>query len=269
MYLVKINSYYYFNYRVPNLVNNYFKSKVIKQSLKTKNLKIAKSLATILYNNLQKFIWMVQYQMITSTMIDKIVEGFKSFNKDRLYTELKESPDPKSWIVEDLDIYDDIIKDYKKVKYSNETDYVKDDVEYLIKSYDDLDFTEDNKIELAQKVAQSHIEVLIDTKQEFKDGIYDNSYKKGIDSNIDLKTDTIEPQPIKEKESKPKEINSNHPINNIQSTKNIISVTKDNSYTIKDKFNEWIAHKEQVEKLSTSSIKDYKAAYRYLILFFN
>ena len=58
MYLLKINDYYYFNYRVPNSVNKYFKTNIIKQSLKTKVYKNAKALSTLLYNHIQKFIWM-------------------------------------------------------------------------------------------------------------------------------------------------------------------------------------------------------------------
>jgi len=79
----KINDHYYFNCRVPKILKNYFSTNTIKQSLKTKCFKNAKSLALLLYNKLQEFIWMIKYKMVSNTIIEKLAESFKTFKKNR------------------------------------------------------------------------------------------------------------------------------------------------------------------------------------------
>jgi hypothetical protein len=194
--------------------------------------------------------------MVSSTIINQIANSFKSFQKSQLYTELKESPKASSWIIEDLDMYDDMIGEYKKVEYSQDISYVEYDLNQLIDENPKLEFTNDNKLQLAKQVAKANIEVLQDIKQEFKDGIYSNSYKEPTIS------EPIQQEPI----SEPKATTSSHPINNIFSKTNSVAINQSSSNTIKDKFNEWLVYKETVDKISKSSIKDYKSAYRHTSL---
>ena len=269
MYLQKRNENYYFRFRLPKEINKYFLVDEIKKSLKTKEFKIAKSLATILYNNLQKFIWMVKYKMIGNSIIQTLAKDFKSFTKDKLVKELKALPDANKWIVQELDMYDDLITEYKSVKYLSDATVVKDDIENIKKqSNADIKLDDKSELQLAIQIAEARIDILKETKKDFQDGIYANSYIKpknttnyelnSIEENITVNQDAIKKEPI-----------SNHPINNIKSTTNSVVINQNSSNSIKDKFNEWLIHKEKNEKISKSSIKDYKAAYRYLILFFN
>ena len=171
MYLIKINSTYYFNCRVPKVLKNYFSTNTIKQSLKTKCFKSAKSLALLLYNKLQKLIWMVKYKMVSKDIIDKLTQTFKSFQKNKLEDELKNLPDANKWIVQELDMYDDVISDYKQVTYSNDTTIVDEDLSSVIKSADGVKFNDEDINTLAKSIATAHIEILKETKQNFTKGI--------------------------------------------------------------------------------------------------
>ena len=260
MYLLKRDNYYYFRIKLPSNISHYFNSNEIKKSLRTTKLKIAKSLASVLYNDLQKFIWMVQYKMISDSTIDKIAQHFKSFHKERLVKELKSLVSPKHWIVEELDMYDDIISDYKMIEHSDEHNIVDADIQKLKRIYPEVNIKDEIEDKLAKKLATVHIDILKATKQEFKDGIYDNSYiEPVINDTLPDTTTKLEPE----------EINTTiHPLHSLPTiSSQVAKISKD--FKINNAFEQWLQHKEIVEKRSKSSIKDYRAAYRYLKLFFN
>jgi len=237
MYLYKREEYYYFRIRVPKELVKYFTTTQIKQTLKTKNYQEAKSLSVLLYNSLQKLIWMIQYKMVSEKILDTIATNFKSFEKDLIVNELKNSPNAKSWIVEDLDMYDDIIASYKEVDYLNKTDIVQNDIEQLDKQYSNLNLDSEDKNRLSKKIASKHIQILQELKQEFENGVYNNS-------------------------STSQKIYNSDTVNSNQSTTTTTA-------TIKDTYKLYLEHKANIEKVSNSSIKEYKATYKYLQLFFD
>ena len=74
---------------------------------------------------------MIKYNMISTTILDKLANSFKSFKKTTVTKELQDLPDPTKWLVNELDMYDDIITDYKDVAYSGDITIVEDETDNL------------------------------------------------------------------------------------------------------------------------------------------
>lgn len=75
-YLQQIRESYYFRKRIPTYLVIYFKRTEIKKSLDTKNLKIAKTKATIIYNKYQEIIKVIKLGALTEEQIHQIVDNY-------------------------------------------------------------------------------------------------------------------------------------------------------------------------------------------------
>lgn len=102
---------YYFRKRMPSDLMNIFKTKEIKRSLRTKNIKYAKILAVTFSHQLERLFMLIRCKMLDDKQIDALVKEFfdktlQEFEYDRIegigVPTLDELEDPEN---EEMDSY--------------------------------------------------------------------------------------------------------------------------------------------------------------------
>lgn len=264
------NQYYYFRYNIPKEYQPYFKTKEILKSLRTKSKQQAESLCSNSTREIEYIFYLLRSNMLTDNDIIKIIHDYKSstvVKTNKLFTRLPDIQDlnklidfeeqrnilKNMFVTEDftkvLEFKESALQEYglrnSDIETYRNSKSVADITKELLDKFNIEDYSKDDFNKLAEEVTTTKIG-LLDYLESLLKGEITITDPYGMNSYI---TKSIG--------------NVSSVVTNMVQKDNVIGIT------IGKCWEDFITHKQTVEKRASSTIKQYESSRNYLSLFYN
>ena len=160
-YMIKLNSYYYFRVRVPLDLQHFFQIKIISRSLLTKSYNKARGQIKIWQYHFEKLIGKIRMAGLTPHIIKVYINKFLDARLDELEYQRLSRNRPNNSLMDDLDMYSDIIKTYQVALAEGDYSVIQEEISDFI--YNTKIEIEPDTIEyknLARELIRTRIKIL-------------------------------------------------------------------------------------------------------------
>lgn len=186
-YMIKIKKYYYFRARIPKDLISHFDTKVISRSLFTTSYNIARSNTKLWLYHFEKLISVIRMASFNKQLVQTYINKFLTATLESLENERLQRDKPNNNLMDQLDIYPDMIKGYQNALSEGEYELVEPEM---------IDFMNDTNVKiykntdeykyLARELIKARIDILaIEDKRAKGDySLYDKFIKQNTPQTI-------------------------------------------------------------------------------------
>ena len=133
-YMIKLNSYYYFRARVPKDLQQFFNIKVISRSLLTTSYNVARTKVKKWLYHFEKLIGKIRMTELTPHIIQVYIKKFLDAKLNELETQRVNRDIPNCNLMDDLDIYPDMIKGYQDALAKGDYSVIQNEIDDFIQN---------------------------------------------------------------------------------------------------------------------------------------